>query len=139
VTDSVLFEGGGLENFVAERGLLLPDDERMLAQQWLLAERSVHEVEKVRRGESIDVLDLRTGDRHEVREPTASRHLNAGDLVCARVLPASDTTQPGGVESVAPRQQGDQLDRVESGPDAIELIAFLTGRLAPQSLENASP
>jgi len=33
------------------RGALLPEDERLLAGQWLLVQRSVHEVVSVRRGE----------------------------------------------------------------------------------------
>ena len=42
--DAVLFEGGAFADFLAVRGSLLPDDERLLAEQWLLAQRSVHEV-----------------------------------------------------------------------------------------------
>ena len=42
------------------RGSLLPDDERLLAEQWLLVDRSVFEVEKVSPGESITVRDTRT-------------------------------------------------------------------------------
>ena len=49
--DAVLFEGGAFADFLAVRGALLPEDERLLAGQWLLVERSVHEVVSVRRGE----------------------------------------------------------------------------------------
>jgi tetratricopeptide (TPR) repeat protein len=41
VTDAVLFEGGVFTEFVRTRGALLPDDERLLADQWLLVDRSV--------------------------------------------------------------------------------------------------
>lgn len=34
-------------------GVLLSEDERLLAGQWLLVERSVYEVEEVRRGEGL--------------------------------------------------------------------------------------
>ena len=62
VLDAVLFEGGAFEDFLEVRGPLLPDDERLLAEQWLRVERSVFEVEQVRRGEGVAVRDVRTGD-----------------------------------------------------------------------------
>ena len=78
VMDVVLFEGGAFAEFLQVRGSLLPDDERLLAEQWLLVDRSVFEVERVNPGESITVRDVRNGDVHEVRERTASRQLKAG-------------------------------------------------------------
>ncbi|HWT49063.1 MAG TPA: SEC-C domain-containing protein, partial [Mycobacterium sp.] len=44
VLDAVLFEGGAFAEFLEMRGALLPDDERLLAEQWLLVDRSVFEV-----------------------------------------------------------------------------------------------
>ncbi len=44
VIDAVLFEGGAFAEFLEVRGSLLPDDERLLADQWLLVDRSVFEV-----------------------------------------------------------------------------------------------
>ena len=49
VVDAVLFEGGVFAEFLNTRGMLLPDDEPLLAEQWLLVERSVHEVDHVER------------------------------------------------------------------------------------------
>ncbi|NKE29433.1 SEC-C domain-containing protein, partial [Mycobacterium tuberculosis] len=75
VLDAVLFEGGAFAEFLEVRGSLLPDDERLLAEQWLLVERSVFEVEHVQPGEGVIVRDVRTGDTHEVHERAASRQL----------------------------------------------------------------
>jgi hypothetical protein len=66
--DAVLFEGGAFEEFLEVRGSLLPDDERLLAERWLLVERSVFEVEQVRRGQGVTVRDVRTGDTREAAE-----------------------------------------------------------------------
>lgn len=66
--DTVLFEGGAFKEFLAWRGELLPDDERVLAQQWLGVQRSVYDVEQVRPGRDVTVRDVRTGDVHEVTE-----------------------------------------------------------------------
>ena len=101
VLDAVLFEGGAFAEFVQMRGSLLPDDERLLAEQWLLVDRSVFEVEQVHRGHGVTVRDVRTGDTHDVRERAASRQLKPGQLVCARVVPAGDTMQFFGLEPVA--------------------------------------
>ncbi|MGH3384413.1 MAG: SEC-C metal-binding domain-containing protein [Nocardioidaceae bacterium] len=137
VGDAVLFEGGAFAAFLDERGVLLPDDERLLAQQWLLAERSVHEIEKVFPGTGFTARDLRTGDRVEVRERTASRTLQPGRLICARLVPAGDTTQCfGGIEPVALHERDDLLQLLDSRPDPDQLVSFLSGRFAPPSLQN---
>ncbi len=137
VTDAVLFEGGAFAEFVATRGALLPDDERLLAEQWLLIDRSVYEIERVQRGEGFTMRDLRTGDVHQVRERTASQALKAGALVCARVVPAGAATQIfGGIELVALHQRDELIMLLDSRPDPLELVAFLTRRFAPPALLN---
>ncbi|MGH3780656.1 MAG: YecA family protein [Pseudonocardiaceae bacterium] len=137
VTDAVLFEGGAFAEFVVTRGALLPEDERLLAQQWLLIDRSVFEIERVRRGEGFTMRDVRTGDVHQVRERTASQALKAGALVCARVVPADDTTQVfGGIEPVALHERDELIALLDSGPDPLELVSFFTRRFAPLALHN---
>jgi tetratricopeptide (TPR) repeat protein len=135
--DLVLFEGGAFEEFVAERGVLLPDDERLLADQWLLAERSVHEIESVSPGSGFTARDVRTGDRIAVRERTASRALQVGQLICARLVPAGDTVQLfGGFEVVTLRERDDLIALLDDGPHPEELVALLSARFAPPQLSN---
>ena len=137
VCDSVLFEGGGFEAFLTERGGLLPDDERLLAEQWLLTERSVHEVETVTPGSGFTARDLRTGEQVEVRERTASRTVEAGMLFCARLVPAGDTIQCfGGLEPVALHQRDRLLELLDTEPDPVSLVALLSARFAPPALQN---
>jgi tetratricopeptide (TPR) repeat protein len=137
VLDAVLFEGGAFEEFLGVRGSLLPDDERQLVEQWLLVERSVFEVEQVRRGQGVTVRDVRTGDTHEVRERAASRQLKPGQLLCARVVPAGDTMQFVGVwEPVALHERDPLIDLLDVGPDPVELVAQLSRRFAPPTLTN---
>jgi hypothetical protein len=137
VLDAVLFEGGAFEDFLEVRGSLLPDDERLLAEQWLLVERSVFEVEQVRRGEGVAVRDVRTGDIHDVRERTASRQLKPLQLICARVVPAADSSQFfGGVEPVALHERDALVDLLDAGPDPVTLVAYLSSRSAPPVLTN---
>ena len=135
--DAVLFEGGAFEEFLAVRGALLPDDERALAEQWLLVDRSVFEVEQVHRGQGMTVRDIRTGDRHDVRERLASTQLKPGQLICARVLPAGDTMQfLGGIEPVALHERDPLIALLDSEPDELTLVAQLSGRFTPPTLTN---
>lgn len=137
VCDALLFEGGAFEAFLTERGGLLPDDERLLAEQWLLTERSVHEVETVTPGSGFTARDLRTGEQVEVRERTASRTIEAGVLICARLVPAGDTIQCfGGLKPVALHQRDRLLELLDSEPDPGQLVAFLSARFAPPVLQN---
>jgi len=132
-----LFEGGAFEAFLDERGLLLPDDERLLAEQWLLAERSVHEIETVSPGTGFTARDVRTGDRAEVRERTASRGLKAGDLICARLVPAGETVQCfGGIEPVRLHERDALTTLLDSNPEPEEIVGFLSRRFAPPALQN---
>lgn len=137
VIDAVLFEGGAFTEFVATRGVLLPTDERLLAEQWLLIDRSVYEIEHFRRGESVAMRDVRTGDIHQVREWAASQTVTAGALVCARVVPAGNTTQIfGSVEPVGPHERDELIKLLDSEPGPLDLVAFLTRRFAPAALRD---
>ncbi len=133
----MLFEGGAFEDFVEQRGFLLPNDERLLAEQWLLVDRSVFDVTAVRRDEGFTARDLRTGDTFEVRDRLASRSLKPGLLVCARVVPTGEIMQVfGGIEPVPLRDRDALMALLDEGPEPDELVAFLTRRFAPTSLEN---
>src|SRR5664279_4009041 len=135
--DAVLFEGGAFADFLAVRGSLLPADERLLGEQWLLVQRSVHEVLSVRRGEQMTMRDVRTGDVHEVRERAGSRRVKVGELYCARVVPAGDTMQIfGGIEPVSIGERDELIALLDDEPDPVELVAFLSRRFAPPVLQN---
>jgi hypothetical protein len=138
VIDAVLFEGGAFEEFVAQRGYLLPDDERALAEQWLLTERSVFEVGEVTRGRSMILRDVRTGDVCEVREQTASKVLKPGELICTHVVPAAEGSVIfGGVERVGLHYRNALIELLDSEPDAEDLVEFLTLPYAPPTMVNA--
>jgi len=83
----VLFEDGAVQEFLRQRGPVLPADEYNLVTQWSLTERSVHEVVSVDRGVGVSLRDIRTGDLRVVRERRGSTQLDVADLVCAHVVP----------------------------------------------------
>lgn len=137
IADVVLFEGGAFEAFLAERGPLLPDDERLLGEQWLLAERSLYEIEQVTPGSGFRARDLRTGDRVDVRERRGSTAVRKHMLVCARFVPAGDTVQCfGGMEPVELHQRDGLLALLDSEPEPAALLEALSARFAPPQLQN---
>ncbi|MBB5160466.1 SEC-C domain-containing protein [Mycobacterium sp. AZCC_0083] len=138
VMDVVLFEGGAFAEFLEVRGSLLPDDERLLAEQWLLVERSLFDVEDVKPGVSVTVRDVRSGDTHDVVSRTASRHLKSGQLICARVVPAGDDSVQffGGIEPIALHERDSLIELLDAEPDPVELMDALSRRFAPATLTN---
>ncbi|MDI9914104.1 SEC-C domain-containing protein [Rhodococcus sp. IEGM 1379] len=132
VDDVVLFECRAFEEFVAQRGELLPADELMLAQQWLMVERSVHEVEAVQPGEGLTLRNVRTGDRHEVIERLGSKQFRVGNFVCARVVSVGDQMQFfGGIEPISAAERTTLIELLDTGADPAELVARLSARFAP--------
>jgi tetratricopeptide (TPR) repeat protein len=137
VADAVLFEGGAFEEFLQQRGSLLPEDERLLAAQWVLCERSLFEIETVQPGIGFTARDLRTGDELHVRERLGSRQLKAGMLICARLVPAGETFQGfGGYEPIELSQRDRLLSLLDAEPTAADLVATLSARFAPPQLQN---
>lgn len=137
VTDVVLFEGGAFEDFLTLRGHLLPDDERLMARQWLLTERSLHEVLDVRPGEGMTMRDARTGDVVEVRERSASRQVKPGEFYCGRIVSTGEIMQSfGGLEPVALNQREELIALLDDEPDPVELVEYLSRRLAPVRMTN---
>jgi hypothetical protein len=127
IMDTVLFEGGGLQDFLAVRGELLPEDERLLAEQWVRTERSLYEVERVRRGVGLELRDVRTGDQFDVKETTVSKQIKAGTLICTHVLPAGDRHLIfGGIEQIRPEQRGELIALLGSNPEPPDVVDFLS-------------
>ena len=138
VIDLTLFEGGVFADFVATRGVLLPEDERLLAEQWLLVQRSVYEVEVVRRDRGFTARDIRTGDRHEVSERLATRQLKVGDLLLVRLVPdGRDTVIFGGIEVVDLARRDSLVALLDSDPDPVTLVEFIAAMHAPPTMLNA--
>lgn len=129
--DLTLNEGGWLAEFLEQRGPLLPEDEALLIESWLLMDRSVHEVLEVRPGIGADLLDLATGDRAEVRDRSFSRRARPGELICARVVPDGKSNQIVGYPfPVDPGSEERVLDLCREG-DPFALCHWVTVLEAP--------
>jgi SEC-C motif len=134
VFDVALHEGRLFRLFLDERGALLPDDEQLLVASWLTVDRSVHEVVAVEPGASMTVRDLATGEVVEVRERTASRMVQAGQMLCMRVVPDGAGHQMiGGNFGVRSGQEEAVLDLCAAG-DPFELCAWAGAIAQPPRL-----
>ena len=109
VFDVVLHEFGWEKRFLAERGALLPDDERALVATWVEVPRSVYQVEALLDGRT-QLRDLRTDAPVEIGDSLSDRAA-VGSLLCARVLPDGGggyRLRPDGVVRV-PRVHQEQI------------------------------
>ncbi|MDP9441271.1 MAG: DUF1841 family protein, partial [Actinomycetota bacterium] len=126
-TSLVLFQDGAVEEFLTDRGKLLPPDEWNLVSQWALVDRSVHEVVALQPGAGMTLRDVRTGDVMEVRERTGSTQVAVGDLLFAHVVPDGIGYQiVGGIITIPLRLRDPliaALDGDAEGADIAELIA----------------
>jgi hypothetical protein len=133
--DVALFEEGWLEDFLAERGPLLPADERELVETWLDLPRSLFEVVGVMPGEGLELLDVRNGDRVAVRERAASRQLTTGTALFARVVPDGRGHQlSGGVVPIPVQHRDALLGFLGEAPSAAAMCAWVAALEAPPTL-----
>lgn len=131
VIDLVLTEGGWFEEFVAQRGPLLPEDELALAEQWLGVERSVHEVVAADPGVSLTLRDLRTGDELVVSDRALSRQAQVGDHWALRAVPDGEGHQVvGGTFPVAEADVENVLALLDEA-DPVAIATWVTDQEAP--------
>jgi SEC-C motif len=124
VFDVALTESGYFEQFISARGALLPPDEAMLAQSWLLVERTVYEVVEVEPGTRMTLRDLRSGALLDVHDRSLSRQVSVGDLWCARAVPDGVAHQlVGGSFPVAPGSETDVLQMLDNG-DSVDILTY---------------
>lgn len=133
--DLGLFEGGGLQAFLDERGVLLPHDERELARSWVGTPVGLYEVAETDPGVGVTLLELRSGLRQVVRERLGSQWLEPGETILARVLPDGDTHQLfGGPLNVPLRLRQPLLDLLDSDPDVEQLAAWFGAAQQPPAV-----
>lgn len=127
--DLVLSEGGYLSGFLDTFGVLLPEDERILAESWQEIHRSVYEIMEMDPRASVTLHDLRTGDLLILTGTTFPRGAHSGQLICARVVPDSVGHQiVGGVFEVpggAEHQVLELLDSARSKNRGTPIAAWL--------------
>lgn len=139
--DLAVFEGGLADEYLAERGLLLPDDERDLLERAIAEPRRLWKLLEVHEGTGmrLQLADGR-GSSDETRwldERSGSTGRRPGEQVLARVLPCEDTWISLGVPViVAPLHRRHTRALLQSSPGAIDYAAWYGTLLAPPTLQN---
>jgi hypothetical protein len=120
VTELCLAEGGDFERFLEQRGGLLPEDERELAESWRPARHRIWEVIEAGRG----LRDHLTGDERTL-DPGSAGKVPADGLVLA-VVCEGPLAVPGTALPIAERVVVELAPLLEAGDAAA--IAALVGR-----------
>jgi SEC-C motif len=135
IVDVALVEGGWFDEFLADRGPLLPDDEALLAAAWALAPRTIYEVVGTRPGVGLILRDLGTGDQVEVRERSFSRQARPGQVICGRAVTDGETHQIiGPLFPVIPGTETDVLEMCDEGA-GVDLCQYVGRQHRPPTLQ----
>ena len=131
----MLREGGVFEDFLDDRGHLLPEDELELAQRRVGISRSILDVEKVVLDQGLSLRDIRSGERTWVNERMATRSIKPGMLIATRLSPRGQEWQMhGSVELVSFMQRVPLIALFDRDPLPLEVVAALSARYAPPRL-----
>ena len=88
--DLAIFEGGVLDDYLDERGDLLPGDELALVERWRSVPLAPYEVTAVQPGISLTMRPLLGGDPVRLADRSLSAGVRRLDLLVARVLEDGD-------------------------------------------------
>ena len=138
IVDFAIWEGGIADDYLAERGDLLPPDERRLIEDLVGQPRRLWEVTAVDPGTRMTLRDTATGDQVVVDEHLASLDREPGELSLARVARLEDQNQLMGMPMSIPfRLRDSALELVDSGPDADQLATWYGQAIAFPILVNS--
>ena len=138
VIDFAIWEGGMAEDYLAERGELLPADERQLIEELLDEPRRLWEVAAVDPGTGMTLRDTATGDHVTVTEHLGSLERQSGELLVARVARLEDQNQLMGLPMTIPlRLRDSALRLIDSAPDADQLAIWYGQAIAFPTVVNS--
>ena len=112
VSELCLFEGGGLQRFLDQRGALLPADERDLAQRWADARHRIWEV----LDEGRRLRDPATGTERAVDDPSTAKLPPSGFVLA--VVQDGPLALPGPAQPVAEPALAELAPLLEAGEPA---------------------
>ena len=136
VTDPVLHEEGLEQRFLEGRSETLPGDEVLLAQSWMLVDRSVFEIESAG-PEQMDLRDLATGETLNVHNITPHQNATSGSLLLGRPLPVGEIYRAfSGFIPVPPNFVTEVLEMLERG-NPYELMEFVGSTKRPPEIRNS--
>jgi hypothetical protein len=134
IVDLALWEAGLAARYVAERGDLLPADERALLTRLLDEPRRLWEVTTVDSGTGTKLRDTRTGATVSVEAHVGSIGRQPGDLLLARVGRLQGSNHILGSVMNVPLEQREPLATLlDEGGDAVALATWYGSVVAAPS------
>ena len=135
IADFATFEGGIALDYLAERGHLVPPDERDLLHAVVGQPRCLWEVTAVAPGASLTLRDTASGEELVVEEHLGSVDREPGALILARVAEVDGERQLfGAVIEVPLRLRASALQLVDAEPDVEDLASWYGQAMALPTL-----
>ena len=132
IIDVATYEGGGLADYLAQRGALLPPDEFEVFGGWLSIPRRLWEVVRVDSGVGSLLRDVISGDEVTV-VGVSGQQFGVADQIFARIAESAGVHALVGTALVVPiRGQEPLLGLLDAGYDADTLAAWYGWTLAPK-------
>ena len=126
-----------VQEFIDQRGYLLPADELVLLQQWQGIRLELYEVVDVDPGASMTVRDTRSGVEVLVTERTATLELAPHGYVLTRIAPVGSEYQIiGAVMPVTMFQRDSVLRMLDDGYTTEDMTWWLASICRPPTMQN---
>lgn len=131
--DLAVHDLGVGSHYLAERGPLLPADERSLVEEVLAAPRRLWELTAVDEGASLELRDASTGACVFVEERRGSLGRRVGELVLSHLVAVDGRASLVGAPiTVRPEQRQPMLDLLDGDPGPEQFAAWL-GRVVAEA------
>ncbi len=133
-----LFDEGLLERFIDEREPLLPQVDVEIAESWLGRRLALFEVMDVRPDEGMTLRDTRSAETWWAAERSASKDIEVGELITARLLPVGDDLRLGGPVMRVPLRLRESVVTLtgHDDTDACDWAEWIGYSEAPPQLQN---
>ena len=137
VLDAVMFEAGGIDDYLEHRHDLLSEHDLNLVQQLAESKRALYEIVEVARGETMVLRDVLTGDVTVVSEFLGSLDAQVGGYLLGRVIESDEgAILVGESLSVDLVHRRSLLDLLVDEYDSMDLIIWLANTLTSPQLVN---
>ncbi len=143
VADMVMTLDGGWDQFLGERGPLLPDDELILAGQWAMVAPSVYEVADIDRPRRagdfgrLTLRDIASGDRLRIESVHLGGRVQPGVVLFGRPLPVDDSYRAfSGFLPVSRARVNDLIDAIAAA-GVFDVAEVLAAEFRPPVLQNS--
>lgn len=137
IVELAVFEGGILSEFLARRGMLVPDDEAKILGSWENKGLALWELSSTDGVSTVTLRDTKTGEVETVVDHSTANRFRPGDQILGRLLPAWGEIWFSGVMiPVVPQHRPSLMRILDDFPDADTLARWYGSLHAPPRMAN---